>query len=95
MKRSAVKLITSIILLTVIIFISVAVFGFCFLDEENSSVEVYDYLSSPLTNSETVYIILALALLLPLSLIALAFSVIYATKPIVKKNKAKKAVTKM
>ena len=94
MKRSAVKLITSIILLTVIIFISVAVFGFCFLDEENSSVEVYDYLSSPLTNSETVYIILALALLLPLSLIALAFSVIYATKPIVKKNKAKKAVIK-
>ena len=94
MKRSASKLIFSIILLTVILFISAILFGIGFLSEDNASIDVYDYLSSPLTNSETVYIILALALLLPLALIALAFSVIYATKPIVRKNKAKKAAVK-
>ena len=94
MKHSAKKLIFSIILLTLILFISAVLFGLNFLSENNASLDVYDYLSSPITNSETVYVILTLALLLPFALIVLAFSVIYSTKPIVKRNKIKKDAIK-
>ena len=94
MKKSAERLFIIILSLLVLILVSAAVFYNCVLKDENASPEVYDYLYSPFVNSESVYLLFMLAVLIPIALIVLCLSVIYATRPMAKKNKKIRAKAK-
>lgn len=94
MKKAATKLFIAILVLAVLILISSSAVYFNYLDQNNASQEATQYLNSPFSNSETVYMIIGFSLVLPIMLLTLAVSTLFSAIPLRKYRKKQKKVKK-
>ncbi len=95
MKKNAKKLSVALIIITALIISFAIIFYNGVLNEKTADPDIYEHISSPLVNSETVYIILFALLIIPFSMIALAISVITSTRPIRNEEKIKRKKKKI
>ena len=103
MKKSASKLFVAILLLSILVVsligiilcvILYAISNDIALNDETASAHIYNYLSSSLVDSETIYIIIIFSLFIPLALLCLAITTIPAMIPIARRRKLQKMVLK-
>ena len=90
MKRTAGKLFKTLLILTILFFITAMIVYIVVINGDVASAELKDHLNSRLSNSESVYMIIGFSCSLIVALAALAVSVIIPTAPIVKRYGGKK-----
>ena len=97
MKDKARRLLVRIAVFSIVILIAIPCFYLLYLQSDHSLSALKTYFSSSFVNSEIVYLILALAIVLLLALGLLFLSVIVTTKPIRKRYgwKSESATTLM
>ncbi len=87
MKRNELKLIITILVITALIFAVAIVFYNGVLNKDTASDDIYEYITSPLVSTESVYIILFFMIVVAYAMIVLVISTIASTRPVIDKEK--------